>query len=211
MYVSTATCASGQRIATAASIRFGPHASTMSVSGTADTAVPAKPREPSSVAQITSSPSASEQSSSTLRAPCTQVTLIPAARASRAASGIGATPSPPLTSATERGPGESSKPWPRGPRQLIVSRAVGPVDRERAPQQRARRPAEVHELAGANGVCDLRRVEREHEHPARDLAASYKRCIKQEHLASTRRWSAPPSHPARSRPTRVEPPRCPAM
>src|SRR5216683_3162334 len=123
MYVSTATCASGHRDATPANIRLGPQASTRSTSGTAATAVPANPRVPSSVAQITSSPSDSEHRSSALRAPCTHVTCIPAARASRAASGIGATPRPPLTSAKERGPGDRSKPCPRGPRQLIVAPA----------------------------------------------------------------------------------------
>src|SRR6266851_5103404 len=123
MYVSTATCASGHRDATPASIRLGPQASTRSTSGTAATAVPAKPRVPSSVAQMTSSPSASEHRSSALRAPCTHITCIPAARASRAASSIGATPRPPLTSATERGPGDKSKPCPRGPRQLMIAPA----------------------------------------------------------------------------------------
>jgi len=38
--------------------------------------------------------------------------------------------------------------------------AFGPVDREGAPQQRAWRPAEVDELAGANRLRDLRRIER---------------------------------------------------
>src|SRR6266851_3475816 len=34
-----------------------------------------------------------------------------------------ATPRPPLTSATERGPGDKSKPCPRGPRQLMIAPA----------------------------------------------------------------------------------------
>src|SRR5579859_7764330 len=102
-------------------MRFGPHASTRSASGAAATAVPAKPEVPSSVAMITSSPSDSAHSSSAVRAPCTHVTCRPAARASRAASGIGATPRPPLMSTAALPPPERSKPWPSGPRQLTVS------------------------------------------------------------------------------------------
>src|SRR5229473_7592165 len=121
MYVSTATWDRGQRCATAASMRFGPQASTSSASGAAATTVPAKPALPSSVARITSSPSVSEQSSSAVRAPCTHVTCMPAARASRAASGIGATPSPPLMRVTVFAEWERSKARPSGPRQLATS------------------------------------------------------------------------------------------
>ena len=69
MYVSTATCASGHRSAAAASMRFGPQAITTSASGAAATAVPGVPCEPSSVAQITASPSFSAHSSAAVRAP----------------------------------------------------------------------------------------------------------------------------------------------
>src|SRR5690242_4651815 len=132
MYVSTATCASGHRSATAASMRLGPHASTTSASGAAATAVPRTPRDPSSVAHTTLSPSASPQSSAAVRAPWTHVTRAPAARASLAASAMGATPSPPLTSTTPAACA-SSNPRPNGPRQLtrspisMASSAVVPV------------------------------------------------------------------------------------
>src|SRR5690348_7320729 len=132
MYVSTATCASGHRSATAASMRLGPHASTTSASGAVATAVPRTPRDPSSVAHTTLSPSASPQSSAAVRAPWTHVTRAPAARASLAASAMGATPSPPLTSTTPAACA-SSNPRPNGPRQLtrspisIASSAAVPV------------------------------------------------------------------------------------
>src|SRR5205809_3034058 len=100
-------------------MRLGPQATTTSPSGAAATAVPWNPREPSSVAQINVSPSASAHSSAAVRAPWTHDTSIPDARASRAASGIGATPSPPLTSTALRP--ASSKPRPSGPRQLTRS------------------------------------------------------------------------------------------
>jgi len=62
MYVSTATWRPAS--ATHSSEHsVGPARQHEIASGTAATAVPAKPRDPSSVAQITSSPSASEHSS----------------------------------------------------------------------------------------------------------------------------------------------------
>src|SRR5256885_3881326 len=104
-------------------MRLGPHPRISSASGAAATAVPAKPRVPSSVARMTSWPSVSRPSSAAVRAPCTQVTAMPAERASRAARGIGATPSPPLMSATDFAPWRMSKPCPSGPRQLTEAPA----------------------------------------------------------------------------------------